>query len=68
MKKLLALLLTFALILGYTACSKPKDNPSSEPPSNSEDNGGKNPTSTLTVAVPEYKDYGNGHCAACHLL
>ena len=60
MKKLLALLLTFALILGYTACSKPKDNPSSEPPSNSEDNGGKNPTSTLTVAVPEYKDYGRG--------
>ncbi len=25
-------------------------------------------TDICKVATPEYKDYGNGHCAACHLL
>ena len=58
MRKLIALLLLLALVFSYSSCSgKNKGNGDTE---TSGSGGSGNTGSTLTVVVPEYKDYGRG--------
>ena len=60
MRKLIALLLILALVFSYSACSgKNNGNGDNQAPGNN-GNGSGNTGSTLTVVVPEYKDYGRG--------
>ena len=61
MKKLIALLLTLAILFSYTACGKNK-NSGDDTDDVIQDNSEQNtpPSLTPTIVVPEYKDYGRG--------
>ena len=62
MAKLIALLLILSMVLSFVACSKKNNGDEDIPsvPDTSTDGGGENTNNALTVAVPEYKDYGRG--------
>lgn len=62
MAKLIALLLILSMVLAFVACSKKNNGDEDIPsvPDTSTDGGGENTNNALTVAVPEYKDYGRG--------
>ena len=62
MRKLIALLLFLTILFGYTSCSHKNNtnDPSEQNPgiNNGEQNATANPS--MTIVVPEYKDYGRG--------
>ncbi len=62
MKKLIALFLLIAMILGSTACHKNKDSENNSDNTNTESDAQQNPSDIIkeTIVVPEYKDYGRG--------
>lgn len=62
MRKLIALLLFLTILFGYTSCSHKNNGSNQDEQNPGTNNGEQNATAnpTITIVVPDYKDYGRG--------